>query len=101
MSRLPETITVRPASADDASALIRLAALDSAPLPPAPLVVAEVDGELRAALSLANGRSIADPFHLSLALVDLLRLHAAAMAPALGVSAHRRPRATAAALRFA
>ena len=60
-----EPITVRPAYADDERALARLAALDSAPVPPAPLLVAEVEGELRAALSLWDGTVIADPFHPS------------------------------------
>jgi hypothetical protein len=100
MSSLPEAITVRPASAEDLAGLTRLAALDSAALPGAPLVVAEVDGELRAALSLADGRAIADPFHPSLALVDLLRLHVATAAPAAAVSS-RRGRRAAVALRFA
>jgi hypothetical protein len=82
MSALPEAITVRPAHADDATHLVRLAALDSAPLPAAPMLVAEVEGELRAALSLSDGRAIADPFRPSLALVDLLRLHARVSRPA-------------------
>src|SRR5207248_246491 len=57
-------ITIRPAYADDHEALTRLAALDSARhAPPSPLVIAEVGGELRAALSLHDGSSIADPFH--------------------------------------
>jgi hypothetical protein len=37
------------------------------------VVLASVDGELRAALSLDTGRSVADPFHPSLELVPLLR----------------------------
>jgi hypothetical protein len=76
MSPLHQSITVRPAYADDATAIRRLAALDSSPVPASPMLLAEVDGELRAALSLADGCSIADPFHPSLGLVDLLRLHA-------------------------
>jgi hypothetical protein len=39
--------------------------------------VAEVDGELRAAMSLSDGRTIADPFHNTTDLVALLRVHAA------------------------
>lgn len=72
-----ESITVRPAYADDDAALLRLAALDSAPVPPAPLLVTEVDGELRAALSLRDGSTIADPFHLSALHVELLHARAA------------------------
>ena len=70
------SITIRPAYADDAIAIARLAALDSAPIPPGPLMVAEVDGELRVALSLADLTVIADPFHRTLELVTLLRDHA-------------------------
>jgi hypothetical protein len=80
-------ITVRPAYADDAAALRRLAALDSATVPPAPLLVAEVDGELSAALSLADGRAIADPFRPTAHHVELLRTQATATA-----SARRAPR---------
>ena len=56
--------------------MLRVAALDSARVPRSPLLVAEVDGEIRAALSLEDGSSVADPFHASLDLVDLLRTRA-------------------------
>jgi hypothetical protein len=73
-------ITIRPAYADDDAAITRLAALDSADrLPAKPLLVAEVDGELRAALSLSDGSSIADPFHRTLHILNLLSVHAAGM----------------------
>jgi hypothetical protein len=75
-TNLSAAITVRPAYADDDRALLRLAALDSARPPVAPALLAEVDGELRAALSLADGRAIADPFHHTAGLVALLRCHA-------------------------
>ncbi|MEA2198732.1 MAG: hypothetical protein QOJ25_2783 [Solirubrobacteraceae bacterium] len=79
MSTLTASITIRPAYADDDLALVRLAALDSAEgPPPAPRVVAEVDGELRAAVSLEDGSAIADPFFASADIVRLLRAHAAA-----------------------
>ena len=73
-------VTLRYAYADDHEALVRLAALDSAAPPPAPLLLAEVDGELRAALSLADGTSIADPFHPTVALVSLLQARAGQLA---------------------
>jgi hypothetical protein len=67
-------ITIRPEYGDDHTALARLAALDSAEaIPPAPLLLAEVDGELRAALSLTDGSVIADPFAPTAALLALLR----------------------------
>ena len=75
-------ITIRPAYADDARTLARLAALDSAALPPMPMLVAEVDGELQAALSLSDGRAIADPFRATALLVTLLRTQAAVQSSA-------------------
>jgi hypothetical protein len=70
-------LTIRPAFADDYGDLARLAALDSVPaVPPRPLLIAEVDGTLRAALSLRDGSQISDPFFPSARLVALLRAHA-------------------------
>ena len=66
-------VTIRYAFPDDAGALMRLAALDSAEPPATPVLVAEVDGELRAALSLVDGAVVADPFHPAGAVLDLLR----------------------------
>jgi hypothetical protein len=72
------SITIRPAYADDDLSLRRLAALDSADaVPPAPLLTAELDGRLVAALSLADGSSIADPFTRTAELLELLRRAAA------------------------
>jgi hypothetical protein len=69
-------ITIRPAYADDQLALQRLADLDSATAVPAhPLLVAEVDGELRVALSVHDGNAIADPFFPTAAILGLLRGH--------------------------
>jgi hypothetical protein len=71
----PQThpVTIRPAYADDEPAIRRLAALDSAPMPRGALVLAEVDGELRAAVSSDGRKAIADPFHRTLELVELVR----------------------------
>ena len=70
--------TIRFAYPDDALALRHLAALDSQPPPPAPLLVAEVAGELWAAVSVTDpSRAIADPFRHTQALVALLRERAA------------------------
>jgi hypothetical protein len=79
--KAPASVTIRPAYADDRPALARLAALDSAAgVPATPALLVEVDGELRAALSLADGTVIADPFFPTQHLVTLLRAHAAAVA---------------------
>jgi hypothetical protein len=75
-ARSEQTIVIRPAYADDDVALHRVAALDSAVVPAAPLLLGEVDGELRAALSLKEGTVVADPFFPTLHLVELLRSHA-------------------------
>lgn len=77
MDARADSVTIRHAFPDDALPLVRLAALDSAEVPPPPLLVAEVNGELRAALSLRDGAVIADPFHRTRALVELLSARAA------------------------
>jgi hypothetical protein len=77
MPALDSSLTFRPAYADDYLALLRLAALDSADaVPAAPLLLAEIDGELRAALSLHDGSAIADPFFPTADILTLLRIHA-------------------------
>lgn len=70
-------VTLRSGFPDDAGALARLAALDGAAVPIAPVLLAEVEDELRAAISLIDGAQIADPFHPTVALVHLLRARAA------------------------
>jgi hypothetical protein len=74
------TISIRPAAADDGRTLVRLAALDSSPVPFGQVLIAEVDGQPKAALSLADGRVVADPFSRTAELVGLLRMHAGAVA---------------------
>jgi hypothetical protein len=92
MNSLMSSITIRPGYADDERALFRLAALDSAAgVPAAPLLVAEVDGELSAALSLHDGSVIADPFRPTADIVALLRAHVAAVTPARRKRPRRRP----------
>ncbi len=73
----PLPVTIRQAQTDDEADLWRLAALDSAPVLRDPVLVAEADGELRAAVSSADLRAIADPFQRTAELVDLLRRVAA------------------------
>jgi hypothetical protein len=68
-------ITIRAASTADELAIIRLAALDSAPVPRAPLVLAEVEGELRVAVSADDLAVVADPFQRTAELAALLREH--------------------------
>ncbi len=77
-------VTLRYAAAADAGALRRLAELDSATAPELPVLLAEVDGRLRAALPLDGGAPIADPFHRGLELIELLRTRATQLARAGG-----------------
>jgi hypothetical protein len=71
-----DPIVVRDAYADDALPLLRLAALDSRPALRGRVLMAEVDGELVAATSISNGRTIADPWRHTADLVALLELRA-------------------------
>jgi hypothetical protein len=71
-----KTLTIRPADLADLAALDRLARLDSASPPTGDVLVAEIGGELWAAVEIDTGAAIADPFRPSGELVDLLRLHA-------------------------
>ena len=68
-------ITIRQATSDDAFALRRLAALDDRPALSGEVLLAEQAGELRAALSLENGRTVANPFAATADLVEMLRMH--------------------------
>lgn len=74
-----EEITIRRAQDSDTEALRRLAALDSARVPAGDVLVAEVDGELRAALGVRGRHVVADPFHPSAGLVELLSARAASV----------------------
>jgi hypothetical protein len=75
--RTTASITIRRAHPEEPGVL-RIAALDSTRVPAAPLLVAEVDGQVRTALSLEDGGTIADPFYPTRDLLDLLRIHAKA-----------------------
>jgi hypothetical protein len=77
MSARPDPVVIRLARPTDATELRRLAQRDSAGLPRHPVLVAELAGGIRAAVSLDGGTPIADPFHQTAALVDLLSTRAA------------------------
>ena len=72
------SLTIRHATASDEADLNRLAALDSSRLPSGELIVAELDGNLVAALSMDTGAAIADPFEHTAAIVDSMRAQARA-----------------------
>jgi hypothetical protein len=71
-----DDVTIRVASPADHDALERLAQLDSRPTPAGYVLVAEVGGELLAAVPVAGGESVADPFRPTAALTSLLFLRA-------------------------
>ena len=73
------TIVIRRAVTGDIASLARLAMLDSARPLAGEVLVAEHDGQPRAALSLRDGRTIADPFLPTAGDVELLRTRAALM----------------------
>ena len=73
-------ITVRRAASADRGDLARLAALDSASPPTGPVLVAEADSRMIAALPIGSGRPIADPFEPTAEVVALLELRAAQLA---------------------
>jgi hypothetical protein len=69
------SITIRPGDPEDLVALRGLAQRDSRPVPDGELLIALVGGEARAAISLASGETIADPFHRTEELVGMLTMH--------------------------
>jgi hypothetical protein len=68
-------VTIRQATSTDAFALRRLAALDDRAALHGEVLVAEQAGEIRAALSIEDGRAVANPFAPTARLVDMLRVH--------------------------
>src|SRR3954471_18704290 len=67
-------VTIRVAGPADDEGLARLAELDSRPAPVGYVLVAEVGGELRAAMPVTGGETVADPFHPTATLTSLLAL---------------------------
>jgi hypothetical protein len=70
-------VTIRRAGPGDAVRLLELSVLDSAEQVTGDVLVAEVDGELWAALEVTSGRVLADPFRPSAAMAELLQIRAA------------------------
>ena len=86
-------VTLRFAVFDDTPDLLRLAQLDSAEPLGEPILLAEVAGRPTAALSLLEGRVIADPFVLTAGAVELLRARARQLSgPERPRRLRRRPR---------
>jgi hypothetical protein len=70
---LEDGVAIGFARSDDRRELERLAALDSSESLDGPVVTGRIDGELCAAVSLYDGRTIANPFVRTRELVDALR----------------------------
>jgi hypothetical protein len=83
-------VTLRLATEADAGALRRLAAVDSARVLSSPVLVADVGGELWAAVSLQDGGAIADPFRPSGELLGLLLERSRQLAAVSAASGRRR-----------
>jgi hypothetical protein len=69
-------LTVRVATQRDGEAVRLLAALEGLAMPRGRMLVAQVCGEVVAALPLNGGPALADPFRRSAQYVELLRLRA-------------------------
>jgi hypothetical protein len=67
------SLLIRRAHTSDNRELNRLAALDSSDPLQGDILLARADGELRAALSLSDGRVVADPFARTAQIVRTLR----------------------------
>jgi hypothetical protein len=86
-------VTIRRAALDDERALFDLAVLSNERPLAGEILVVEVDGEVRAACSVGDGRTVSDPFRPSLAACSLLELRRAHILDArtgLPVGARRR-----------
>jgi hypothetical protein len=87
-------LVVRRGRPSDDHALATLAALDSAHPLTGRSIVGEVDGQIVAAVSLHDGRAVADPFAPTADVVDILRLHTAGARSDAARGRLRRPRLT-------
>ena len=85
MSTESLSVTIRPAQERDAAALDRLAALDSATVPASPILVAEIGGELVAAVGIVSGEVVADPFLPTSEVLELLSTRARRLHPGHGL----------------
>jgi hypothetical protein len=80
LTKVDQPVTMRVAGPSDRPAIERLAALDSQRAPQGDVLVAEVGGELRAAVPMDGGTPVADPFRPTADVVSLLRERAAQVA---------------------
>ncbi len=69
-------IVIRRAEAHDSGALGRLVQLADRPAPQQPVLLAESDGQLVAAVSTVTGEAVSDPFVATADVIALLELRA-------------------------
>lgn len=81
-------VVLRLAGPGDEAALERLAQLDSSTVPSSPTWMAIVDGAAIAAYSASEQRAIADPWHRTAHLVELLEAHVHTAAASNGHAPH-------------
>jgi hypothetical protein len=67
--------TIRPAQPSDEPTLRWLARLAAQPALPRPALIGDIDGLPAAAMSVTDGRVVADPHRRTGALAERLRLH--------------------------
>jgi hypothetical protein len=91
------TVELRPARPEEADVIRRLADLDDAPTLAGPVLLGLVDGHAVAALSLDDGRVVANPFVPTVEVVAVLRVRA----DQLSVAPRRRRLSRVARLRLA
>jgi hypothetical protein len=90
-----DPVLMRRAADTDAARIRALAQLDDKRLPAGPFLVADVAGEIVAALSLPTGTVVADPFRLTSDVVAMLRLRVTQMSVVPAAPAERRAPRTA------
>jgi hypothetical protein len=73
---MTSAITIRASTPADRRQIVRLAELDSSRAPADQALLAFVDGKLLAAVGVADGHAVADPFEGTADLVELLRMRA-------------------------
>ena len=71
-----ESIFITHSVETDVDAIRRLALRADRRPPQGPALLAYVDGELRAAVGILDGQVVADPFHRTADIVELLRFEA-------------------------
>jgi hypothetical protein len=81
-TNITEPMLMRRATAADSARIWELARLDNKRLPAGPFLVAELAGEIEAAVSLSSGAIVANPFRLTAHAVAMLHLRAAQVSDA-------------------